>query len=437
MPDTTANLGLPFLQASQADKHVAVNAALATLDGVVQASVVSRTVLVQPPSPSLGDAYILPPGKSGASWTSFPDNSLAIWSDTGWQSFTPKQGFTAFVPSENQHITRTTTGWAALSSQVRLPSGLEVLINSAFSVWQRGTALALTSGQAGYLADRWRHEAGTAGVANVSRIALPAGTIGLPEWAIYGISHAQTTAATTPPRIEQRIETVRRFGATTITMSAFARVVSGTANVTPKAILNFGTGGPASVVITSSPWALTTTWQRLSATFAIPTIATITTVEWPNNHLSVGLDLPTGVVTTVEMGAAQFDFGPVANAVRTPENASELARCQRYFAKTFALDTPPASNTSDGGGIFQAVYATGAYANILPWLFPTPMRVSPQITTFNPYTLNGSGMALAGSGNFLVDTYSVNQNGVMIRNTQVLSGAPVPINLHVTANAEL
>jgi hypothetical protein len=437
MPSTTPNLALPFLLASQADKHVSVNSALTALDSLVQTSAVSRTTLSQPVAPNLGDVYLLPSGKTGAVWSTMADGVLATWNEEGWLAFTPRVGFIVFVQNEGVHIVRTATGWAPLSAQVMLPAGGEPLINGSFSIWQRGISLSLLAGQAGYLADRWRHEAGAGGTVGISRFVANAGTQGLPEWAYYGLRHVQTTAGTTPPRIEQRVEALRRFGASTVTFSAFLRVAAGTAVVTPKAVLNFGSGAPAPTTVTAAAWVVTTNWQRLSATFVIPSIGATTTLEWANNSLSIGLDLPIGAVITVDICAAQLDSGTSTLPVRVPDSVNELARCQRYFAKTFAIDTAPAPNTADGGGIFQSVFATGAFTNILPWNFPMPMRAVPQLTTYNPYSATGIGMSLAGSGNFLLDNYAINQNGVMLRNTTILSGAPLPVNLHVTANAEL
>jgi hypothetical protein len=437
MADITPNLKLPFLLASQADKHVSVNSAFSILDSAVQTSILSRSIPAQPSTPLDGDAYILPSGKTGTTWASLPDNDIAIFTDGGWLSYSPKIGFLAFDLSEAQHVVRTGTGWTGLIAPVNQQGGVECLVNGAFSIWQRGTSLGLAAGQSGYLADRWRHEAGTGGVATVSRVALTAGSQGLPQWAYYGVRHAQTTAATTSPRIEQRIENIRRFGATSITFSAFLRVATGTASVVPKAVLNFGTGGPAASSVSASAWNVTTTWQRFSATFAIPSIAATTTLEWPGNCLGVGIDLPSGQAVTVEMAGAQVDFGAAMAAIRSPDSAGELARCQRYFCKTFPLETAPASNTIDGGGIFAPVYSTVAFGNILPWIFPMVMRASPQVTTYNPYLAGGAGMALAGGGNHTLDIYTANANGVMLRNTQTLPGAPLPVNLHVTAQAEL
>ena len=48
MADETADLTLPYLLASQAQKHVTENESLARSDGLVQLAVQSRTITVEP-----------------------------------------------------------------------------------------------------------------------------------------------------------------------------------------------------------------------------------------------------------------------------------------------------------------------------------------------------------------------------------------------------
>tara|TARA_E500000318_G_scaffold107651_1_gene117259 strand:- start:286 stop:489 length:204 start_codon:yes stop_codon:yes gene_type:complete len=66
MQERTPRLGLPWLMPAQAQKHVTVNEALARLDMLVQASVLSRTLSGQPETPSEGEGYLLPDAPQGA-----------------------------------------------------------------------------------------------------------------------------------------------------------------------------------------------------------------------------------------------------------------------------------------------------------------------------------------------------------------------------------
>ncbi len=58
MPETSARLSLPYIQPSQAQKHVTHNEAVSLLDAVVQLAVTSRTVTAPPGSPAVTARYI-------------------------------------------------------------------------------------------------------------------------------------------------------------------------------------------------------------------------------------------------------------------------------------------------------------------------------------------------------------------------------------------
>jgi hypothetical protein len=77
----STNLQLPYLSAGQAQKHVTVNESLRKLDALVQLAVVSATTTAQPASPSDGQVYILPSGKTGAQWGAMAVNALAYYAD--------------------------------------------------------------------------------------------------------------------------------------------------------------------------------------------------------------------------------------------------------------------------------------------------------------------------------------------------------------------
>jgi hypothetical protein len=59
MSDATTHLLLPYIQASQAQKHVTHNEALRILDGLVQLSVLDRDLTAPPGSPADGAATSL------------------------------------------------------------------------------------------------------------------------------------------------------------------------------------------------------------------------------------------------------------------------------------------------------------------------------------------------------------------------------------------
>ncbi len=99
MTQTSPILSLPYLQPSQAQKHVTHNEALQILDAVVQLGVVSRTTATPPAAPTPGARFILP-GGAQADWAGQEADTLAVWQGTGWIFLLPQAGWLAHVADE-------------------------------------------------------------------------------------------------------------------------------------------------------------------------------------------------------------------------------------------------------------------------------------------------------------------------------------------------
>ena len=109
MSDNSAKLSLPYLQASQAQKHVTHNEALRMLDSVVQLSVIDADLTDPPATPADGDRYLLPVGATG-DWAG-EDGKLAVWDDTAWVFHTPNEGWLAWVEDVDQLHAYDGTTW--------------------------------------------------------------------------------------------------------------------------------------------------------------------------------------------------------------------------------------------------------------------------------------------------------------------------------------
>jgi Protein of unknown function (DUF2793) len=97
--DTTPNLALPYILASQAQKHVTHNEAIRALDALVQISVADRDLAATPGSPAEGDRYIVATAATGA-WSGH-DGEIAAWQDGTWRFYAPMEGWLAWVTDEN------------------------------------------------------------------------------------------------------------------------------------------------------------------------------------------------------------------------------------------------------------------------------------------------------------------------------------------------
>jgi hypothetical protein len=87
----TPNLGLPFIEGSQAQKHVTHNEALRILDAAIQISVLDLTRTAPPSSPAEGERHVVAAGATGA-WAGHA-NAIATWQDGAWAFLVPKAGW--------------------------------------------------------------------------------------------------------------------------------------------------------------------------------------------------------------------------------------------------------------------------------------------------------------------------------------------------------
>ncbi|MCB1452950.1 MAG: DUF2793 domain-containing protein, partial [Rhizobiaceae bacterium] len=108
----TPLLGLPLLQASQAQKHVTHNEALILLDAAIQLSVISRGAAIPPPSPAEGDRFLAAAGSSGG-WAGH-DGDLAIFEAASWRFSAPRIGWRLWVEDEGRFLVFDGLGWRDL-----------------------------------------------------------------------------------------------------------------------------------------------------------------------------------------------------------------------------------------------------------------------------------------------------------------------------------
>ena len=85
------NLALPYLDASQAQKHVTHNEALRIIDAATQIAVLDLTRTAPPASPTDGERHIVAASPTGA-WAGHA-KAIATWQDGAWAFLTPNPGW--------------------------------------------------------------------------------------------------------------------------------------------------------------------------------------------------------------------------------------------------------------------------------------------------------------------------------------------------------
>jgi hypothetical protein len=114
--DHSANLDLPYIMPSQAQKHVTHNEAIGILDALVQMGVVRRDLAVPPILPADGARYIVAANATGA-WSG-QTGKIAHWLDGAWSFYPPRPGFLCHVAEEERFAFWNGVHWADLANAV-------------------------------------------------------------------------------------------------------------------------------------------------------------------------------------------------------------------------------------------------------------------------------------------------------------------------------
>jgi len=109
MTDTSPRLCLPYIQPSQAQKHVTHNEAMKVLDAVTQLAVLSAALTDAPATAAAGDCHLVGPDAVGA-WAG-RDGQIAVFDGYLWSYFVPKQGWRAEIAPEGRSLRFNGTAW--------------------------------------------------------------------------------------------------------------------------------------------------------------------------------------------------------------------------------------------------------------------------------------------------------------------------------------
>jgi hypothetical protein len=267
-------------------------------------------------------------------------------------------------------------------------AGKNKIINGDFSVWQRGTSFTLTN--EAYTADRFKTQTDKTGT--ISRQTFTAGTAPVAGYESQFYLRSALNAVGSYYILNQPVEDVRTFAGSTITLSFWARVSSGTVSNAPEIVQNFGSGGSASVTTTPAGQTITTTWQRFSVSVAIPSITGKTIGTSSSLEIRV-LRFVSAAAATIDIWGVQLEYGSKATPFQTASGGSpqaELAMCQRYFQRWSLTQFVRAG----------FVYADTTTNVVFVDKMPVVLRATPTLT-FTNMTANGNAITAAAVGGYL------------------------------------
>ena len=124
----TTHLGLPFLAAAQAQKHVTHNEALLRLDALMHLCVLTRGLSEAPAVPQEGARYLIGEAAAGA-WLGH-ESEIAACQDGAWSFFSPKPGWRLWIEDEATLLVYADMRWMPLVEETTLTSRLGISANA-------------------------------------------------------------------------------------------------------------------------------------------------------------------------------------------------------------------------------------------------------------------------------------------------------------------
>jgi hypothetical protein len=129
--------------------------------------------------------------------------------------------------------------------------------------------------------------------------------------------------------------------------------------------------------------------------------------------------------------------GALVQAYAMPDIQKELAKCQRYYVKTFEQGTAPAQavGITSPGSLPGYVPFGDTIIGDAKWQFPVTMRATPTVVTYNPGTTNTNWRNSSNSGDAGIGLANTGDTGTTLNGGG--GSSQNSYRIHATASARL
>jgi hypothetical protein len=304
----------------------------------------------------------------------------------------------------NQSAVWNGTSWDGLAPT----GGRNMVVNGDFKIWQRGTSFS-SPANASFTADRWfMYYDGSGATRTISQQTFtgdnPTG-LNVSNYMRFAQTVAGTGSATNG--MFSKIEDVRKLNGQTVTLSFYGKA-DASRTVNWQTYQEFGTSGSGSVQAHSTNFSFTSSWQRFSVSFAMPSVSGKTITS--NSSVSFIVSFPANATGTFDITGVQLEAGAAPTPFEVEDYSTTLHKCQRYYQR-FTND----ATNSYTGLIGSAYSATGATIGVP---LKTTMRVKPTTVDFST-----------------IRVYDGANAGTAITAITVSAGSTDGLNIDVTASS--
>jgi hypothetical protein len=251
----------------------------------------------------------------------------------------------------------------------------------------------------------------------------------------YGLAQWLTNAQTIGLRGKTVLFSLKLFPSLTTTWRVAILEWTGTANTLgagrdPVSDWTSGTFTTGNFFKSTTTTVVATANESLSAA---GTVSCTGTVSSSANNLCVMAWSESATTAQVEFSEADLYIGSAERTFIHAPDAQDLAECERFYYKTFALGTQPVANAgAAGSNRFYTSYATGGYVTN----FRQRMHRVPTLVVYNPGSAStGTFRNATDSTNLTAVPGTATDHGVVIGSAAAT--ADKEYQFHLTADAEI
>jgi hypothetical protein len=176
------------------------------------------------------------------------------------------------------------------------------------------------------------------------------------------------------------------------------------------------------------------TWQKITETYTIP----------PNTRqigFGIGFTPQAGAASadeSITVTGIQLEVGDTATPFEHRNYATEIAKCQRYYEKSYNLDTAPGTTASSGKNVASEPTTPTNKIHNAQTFFKSSKRTSPVVLIINPNTGTVNEVynetTSIGTG---VNSTIAGENNISIINLTTTSTGTNTYEWHFIADAEM
>lgn len=313
-----------------------------------------------------------------------------------------------------------------------------IIINGSMNIWQRGTSFLnlVSQGATNYTADRWNATRYSSGDHDVTRQEV--NHLGF-RYALRS-ERSVGDSSETSRYINQPIESSisRTLAGKYVTLSFYARRGAGMPTISgvnlsayivyhvednwlDNGMFYIGFKNATAITASSKNLLLSTDFQKFELTGFIPSNV---------RQIGISFGTPEGLPTAIandyfDITGVQLEEGRTATPFEFLLPMEELELCQRYYCKSFNVETTPANGITNGDGEHQIQLISSGDPQIVVY-WPVTMRSSPTVTLYNPRS--GGVVSQWGSSGIVADSanaraFFATQTKVIIDNSDIALSA--------------